>query len=334
MGLQVNPQVGFSGYRIDIGVVDPSDPESFLLGVECDGNTYRSSCSARDRDRLREQILTQLGWKIHRIWSPTWVSRKDSEIKRLKEVLKKSVENKSKSNQPTSLIKSEDFSACISEKVEVKTIQFSGIEKIGIPYKIHPLTASIKPAITIRTSTYPFSSVRKNAFHFDCNRDLQSKLLEELVNNEGPIHFDYAVKRLASVWNIKRAGHRIISAANEALDLLIDDEKIIIKGNFLWPKKPINVTVRIPISNIPESKRKPEHIPLEEITKAIKLIVQYAIGISPESLIIETAKIFGFNPKTEKIRLKVLNIYGEMLSSGIIQCKNNIVTLSNHKSTN
>ena len=59
----------------------------FLLGVECDGVTYKSSSSARDRDRLREQVLRQLGWRIHRIWSPAWVARRDSEIRRLKETL-------------------------------------------------------------------------------------------------------------------------------------------------------------------------------------------------------------------------------------------------------
>ena len=87
MGYEIVPQVGCSGYRIDIGVVDPVNPGNFLLGVECDGATYKSSSSARDRDRLREQVLRQLGWRIHRVWSPAWVARRDSEIRRLKEDL-------------------------------------------------------------------------------------------------------------------------------------------------------------------------------------------------------------------------------------------------------
>ncbi|MBY9013951.1 MAG: DUF3320 domain-containing protein, partial [Candidatus Lokiarchaeota archaeon] len=327
MGYKVTPKVGFSEYRIDIGILDPSDPKSFILGVECDGNTYRSSCSARDRDRLREQILNQLGWKIHRIWSPTWVSRKDSEVKRLKEAIKKRLENKSKSNDISTQLKSDESMNCVSEKVEVKTIKFSGIEKIGVPYKIRPLIASFKQTVTIRTSTYPYSSIQKNAFHFDCNRDLQSKLLEELVNNEGPVHFDYAVKRLASAWKVRRLGPRITFAVREALDLLLDDEKIMVRENFLWPKKPIKIIVRVPVSDIPETKRKPDHIPLEEIAEAIRLVVQYAIGISPESLLIETAKIFNFNPKTERIRIMILRVYKEMLSSEIIVCKKNVVTL-------
>ncbi len=56
MEYTVTPQVGCSEYRIDIGVMDPANPGNYLLGVECDGTTYRESKSARDRDRLREQV--------------------------------------------------------------------------------------------------------------------------------------------------------------------------------------------------------------------------------------------------------------------------------------
>jgi hypothetical protein len=54
-----------------------------LLGVECDGASYHSGRSARDRDRLRQEILVNLGWKIHRVWSTDWFKSRDSEIKRL-----------------------------------------------------------------------------------------------------------------------------------------------------------------------------------------------------------------------------------------------------------
>jgi very-short-patch-repair endonuclease len=329
MGYQIVPKVGFSGYRIDLGVLDPRNSENFILGVECDGTTYRSSYSARDRDRLREQVLNQLGWKIHRIWSPTWVSRRDSEVKRLKELLKRRLERNLRSNAISKNVRSEESIDCFPKTVEVKSINFSGIEKIGIPYKIHPLNATFKPTITVRISTYPYSSIKKNAFHFECNRDLQSKLLEKLVNNEGPIHFDYAVKRLAAVWNIRRAGHRIVTAVRDALELLLDDEKIIVKENFLWPNRQTKIEVRVPIQGIPETKRKPEQIPSEEIAKAIKLVVRYAIGISPESLMVETAKIFGFNPKTHSIRTRISRVYQELLTSELLNCKDDIVTLSN-----
>jgi very-short-patch-repair endonuclease len=87
LGYTVVSQVGCSGYRIDLGVLDPANPGRFVLGVECDGATYHSAYTARDRDRLRQKALEDLGWRIHRVWSPDWVSRRSTEIRRLREVI-------------------------------------------------------------------------------------------------------------------------------------------------------------------------------------------------------------------------------------------------------
>jgi very-short-patch-repair endonuclease len=82
-GYEVVPQVGVAGFFIDLGVKHPSKAGTFLLGIECDGAGYHSGRSARDRDRLRQEILENLGWKIHRIWSTDWFKSRDDEIKRL-----------------------------------------------------------------------------------------------------------------------------------------------------------------------------------------------------------------------------------------------------------
>ena len=71
-GFQVSPQIGVAGYFIDLAVHHPADKGRFALGIECDGYTYHSSRAARDRDRLREQVLRDRGWKLHRIWSTDW----------------------------------------------------------------------------------------------------------------------------------------------------------------------------------------------------------------------------------------------------------------------
>jgi very-short-patch-repair endonuclease len=82
-GYEVVPQVGVAGFFIDLGVKHPARPGTFLLGIECDGASYHSGRSARDRDRLRQEILENLGWKIHRVWSTDWFKSRDSEIRRL-----------------------------------------------------------------------------------------------------------------------------------------------------------------------------------------------------------------------------------------------------------
>lgn len=82
-GYDVVPQVGVSGYFIDLAVRHPKKPGTFLLGVEFDGKSYHSGRSTRDRDRLRQMTLENQGWKIHRIWSTDWFKNRNAEIERL-----------------------------------------------------------------------------------------------------------------------------------------------------------------------------------------------------------------------------------------------------------
>ncbi len=80
-GFECVPQVGVAGFFIDLAVVDPGNPGRYLMGIECDGATYHSAKSARDRDRLRQNILERLGWNIRRIWSTDWFKNPQGELR-------------------------------------------------------------------------------------------------------------------------------------------------------------------------------------------------------------------------------------------------------------
>ncbi|GMU10459.1 DUF4011 domain-containing protein [Corallococcus caeni] len=82
-GFEVVPQVGVAGYFIDMALRHPRQPGRYVLGVECDGERYHSSRSARDRDRLRDQVLKGLGWRLHRIWSTDWFRSPSEEVARI-----------------------------------------------------------------------------------------------------------------------------------------------------------------------------------------------------------------------------------------------------------
>lgn len=81
-GIQLDTQVGCSGYRIDLAARDPEQPDRYVLGIECDGASYHSSKTARDRDRLRQAHLESLGWTIHRIWSSDWFAHPERELQK------------------------------------------------------------------------------------------------------------------------------------------------------------------------------------------------------------------------------------------------------------
>ena len=324
MGYKVVPQIGCSEYRIDLGVVDPATPGTYILGIECDGTTYKASNTARDRDRLRDQVLKRLGWQIQHVWSPSWVARRDSEISRLKDTLEQAHRLQLEKDVQTPVT---DTFENLTPSTDVQKVEFSGIEKIGVPYKIYPLKAAFSPYVKVTaTSNLSYDSRQKNEFHFPENRQSQTKLLVELVQNEGPLHFYYAVERLAAAWGKKRVTPQITHAVKEALNNLLREQKIVLKGSFLWPPTLKETPIRVPVEGIPETKRKAEYIAPEEAESAMMLVAKYALSISEESLILETAKVFGLNQSSEGAKEVFAEVLKRLLRERKLVIKNRIVS--------
>ena len=82
-GLDVATSVGVAGYRLDLAIRHPQSPGHYLLGIECDGEGYKSCHSTRDRDRLRQSVLEGLGWNLHRIWSTDWFRSREQEVSKV-----------------------------------------------------------------------------------------------------------------------------------------------------------------------------------------------------------------------------------------------------------
>lgn len=82
-GLKVERDVGMSSGKVDLAIVDDEHPGRYLLGILTDGRSYRKAGGARDRDRLRQEVLTNLGWILHRLWSQDWLSNPQAEVERI-----------------------------------------------------------------------------------------------------------------------------------------------------------------------------------------------------------------------------------------------------------
>ncbi len=214
----------------------------------------------------------------------------------------------------------------MAPKTDVQKIEFAGIEKIGVPYKIYPLKASFNPYIKVAAANGSMDSKQKNEFHFPENRENQTKLLAELVQNEGPVHFDYAVERLAAAWGIKQVTPQITHAVKEALNNLLREQKVVLKGSFLWPPTLKETPIRVPVQGIPETKRKAEYIAPEEVESAMLLVTRYALGISQESLIWETAKVFGLNHSAESTEDVFSEILRRLVRDRKLVVKDDVVT--------
>ncbi len=86
-GWNVKRQIGYSDFKIDLAITEPYNENKFILGIECDGSSFNLSKTARDRDRLRQQIFESRGWIIHRIWSADWFKNPSHQINIIEEKL-------------------------------------------------------------------------------------------------------------------------------------------------------------------------------------------------------------------------------------------------------
>ena len=302
LGYDVRAQVGCSGYRIDLGVIDPGRPGRFILGVECDGATYHSAYTARDRDRIRQEALERLGWRIHRVWAPDFVMRHDLEVKRLKEAIERARDSPQTPLQP----KEED-----PKNPEAPSVSYSFVTPTQ-----QGSNSNSNWATYYKTYVPPFRPPWSVQFH-DAPRTL-SKQLTEIVDNEGPIHVDNASRRLAQTWSLHRIGPRMSEAVDVAIRIALRSNRIARRGDFLYSTKNEPLRVRKPNPNNRDTFRNLTQIPPEEIELAFTKILQEALSLPREPLIVQTARIFGIDRVSNEAQQSLDQVLERLILKGAV----------------
>jgi very-short-patch-repair endonuclease len=304
-GFGVVPQVGCSSFRVDLGIVDPSKPGRFVLGVECDGASYHSSATARDRDRIRQQILERLGWRIHRIWSPDWVTRRETEVRRLKAAIEAAQNARSRG-------------------ISAEPAQSSnGPIRVDPPAVIEKALPQINDKWIIPEWVVMYRVCRPRApmthglqFHDPEALPVLKGMLSQIVDIEGPVHKDVVATRLAKAWQLERVGERMMHAVKSAWRSLSREGLLKIQGQFLWPSAPsFHLVVRQLNPSDDESRRSIEEISSEEIALAIKNLVRDSLSIEHDSLLSYVARIFGFERAGNLIQKALEDTFDELVET-------------------
>ncbi len=220
MGFLADPQVGSSGFRIDIGVRHPSRPGTYLLAVECDGATYHHALWARERDRMRQEVLEHLGWKFHRVWSTDWFYRRPLEIERLREALFAALNLES---DPHSVQEEDELVASSAE------VLIDG--DAAITETPSSETTSIRKIPLYTRTLYSVDSVLEP---HEASPELLEKTALSIVTAEGPIHEDEVARRVASCFGKERAGARIVAAVTAALKRAARSESELLCESQFW----------------------------------------------------------------------------------------------------
>ena len=286
-GYDVQTNIGCSGYRIDVGVVNPKNSSEYILAILTDGKNYKSAKTARDREMIRMQVLQLLGWNIYKLWSPDWW---DNPGKVLQEI-KVAIEN---AQNPVELVSvSKEHSEPEETKTEQKREQFAGVKLQGITQHVieihqeYPLYKTCSLPVTYLDFSDEFFDTRKT-----------QKILnqiQQVIQKEAPISQSLLSKRILSAWGISRLGVRL----KEYLDGLYG--RLNLKytrqnGTYFYWKQEQNPeaynTFRIPDNE--EHKRSAEDLPKEEIAAGMVEILTNQISLPADDLVKEAARLFGY----------------------------------------
>ena len=307
LGYEVVSQVGCAGYKIDLGIIDPVNSQKYILAVECDGATYHSSYSARDRDRLRQSVLENMGWTVYRIWSPDWVHKRNVEINKLKYAIETSRYKRPVAFQS----KQEAIGASIKIDVVENLQDNESNVTFGKEYDIADVGRFYK----------------SEDFYSSNSEHLIYAQIEEIIRQESPIHTEVLFRRIMSCYQLGRMGDRIQKRLYDILSTVVNqNDDFHFKKDFVYTDN--SIIARYPNPNHQETLREIEHIYHEEIKEVMLNVIRLHSGVTKDCLFTETLKFFGFQRQTDANVSVLKNCLKKLLTDGKLQSKEDFLVIN------
>lgn len=312
-GYDVKRQIGASGFRVDLAIADSDKPGRFVLGIECDGAQFHSSRSARDRDRLRQQVLEAHGWIIHRVWSADWYLRPQAELKKIEDAIATARAEWSARDEegykPARAV-SLSFDAERVDDTEVITAVFEP-------------SSTAAPARTAYTEA-AFQVSRYIEPH-EASLGQMAEYVVKIVEAEGPIHLEEITARVRILWGLGRAGSRIRSAVERAVRVAAQRGSIEGGPFYAIPGRKIIVRDRSAVGS--STLRKPEMLPPAEIERAVLDIVRANYGAGRTDLLQAASRAFGFASTSAQLRTVLSGVVDRLIDEGKLTAQGEILVM-------
>ncbi len=298
-GWMTVPQIGVSRFRIDLGIVHPDRPGDFLVGVECDGASYHSAATARDRDKVRAAVLGELGWNLLRVWSTDWwvdsrgaMDRLDAALKQLLEESRAAIKAQAGAKE-VELVAMDVAPAVTSEPVgpsgDASLSDFPASVFEPEPEPVAAKLASAALPLATGDGSNPTSVPRQDGlYHLTTFEDLEEAIspgdfqeptytavlrtmVRRIIEREAPICDTLLVERIARAHGFQRSGRLI----RDRVMSIVRQEAVLRTENcgavFVWPEEAIPDqwrTARPPASD--DDVRALEDVALEELAAAMR----------------------------------------------------------------
>ncbi|MEA2599306.1 MAG: hypothetical protein QOF89_298 [Acidobacteriota bacterium] len=307
-GVRLVPRVGVAGYRVDFGVLDDAVPGRYLCGIECDGTDYRDAETARDRDRLRQQVLESRGWTLLQAWSTDWFKDRSGQIDRL---LRRIEEARARTVQE---VEAEHLAR---ERAAADAAVRAAEELEAVRREAAAIAASTAGK-TYERPTAPVYTLTPGEGRF-AGRDILEAPLSQIVNavaevvaHEAPIHILELCTRVAGRWG-SRLGSRIQDRIQEACASAERGGMIVRQGDFYW--RPDG---SCPLRSRAGTRTSANRIAPEEYIAAIQGILATGFGFSRPQLIQEVRSVLGFSRTGALLEEAIGTVIDDLVRNGTL----------------
>ena len=307
LGYTVHTDIGCSGYKIDIGIVDTQNPSNYQLGIICDGKNYRRTKTVRDREIVQNNVLKALGWNICRIWTMDWWEKPDEVIASIQTAIVQGM----KATKPVAVQEKQEKE---EERVQEKPMQLKSAYTSPSPIFVQNYNST-------KVSSYHYAS--DDIFAAE-NKPILIAQIRKIVENEAPISKALLGKKILSEWGISRLGPRIDAYLETIFDTLhlyrIEHDGLI----FCWKDE---AQYRSYAEYRPDSDRDAADLPPEETANAIRQILTDSISLPLPDLIKACAQIFGFARMGSNIEASMLRGIQEAVKKNYARVENGRATI-------
>lgn len=330
LGYTVHTDIGCSGYKIDIGIVDTENTSNYQLGIICDGKNYKRTKTARDREIVQNNVLKALGWDIYRIWTMDWWEKPDEVMATIQEAIARKKSSKVGSMTATGINSTPTEVAAPAPTAQITNNDISFVLKAS-PAAPEKQAASVLSTQNRIEQKYKFAKITPYSyspedFFFTDSYSILLSQIRKIMESEAPISKSLLCKKILSEWGISRLGTRVEAQIETALDALniyrTEYEGLV----FCWNDKEQCASYSI---YRPVSDREAADIPPEEIANAIRQLLTDSISLPAADLIKACAQQFGFARMGSNIDAAMQRGIREAVKRNYAKIENERVTIAN-----
>jgi hypothetical protein len=284
---------GTGSFPLDLAVRDEKDPETFRLGVICDGNVADRQLGPHG-DCMRQRLLEEQGWMIRRVWSKSWHQNPDEEMSLLLQTVQSEDSAQGAEEEPAGRPRLGRLIKLPSRPEDSET----SLRVVAAPYRM--ATLDMKTQATKLSELSPF---------------LLARAIAKVVEVESPVHISEVVRRVSQLLGAPEPCPNDRETVANGISWSVRSRRVRSEGDFIWV---VGMT-KPPIRNrqgLPNESRRIEWVAPEEAALMLELVIESSLGIGRDEAIRETAEKLGF-PDLEQNELNYLErVLDDLLANG------------------